>query len=131
MKSFVTLASTSHLAEGQHDLEDMSMPLQMPDFGLKALERQLTSGGRSACCTCARAATAAHASRITTRSMARAWFAVCADFREPFVWKNCDYLVLKFNKVLKGDLAVRNVLLNMFVARYYDEKPVEGVGRDH
>jgi hypothetical protein len=40
-------------------------------------------------------------------------------------------LVLKFNKLLKFDLAILMFLLNTFVARSHDEKPVEGLGRDH
>jgi hypothetical protein len=39
-------------------------------------------------------------------------------------------LVLKFNKLLKFNLAVM-FLLNTFVATKCDEKPVEGLGRDH
>ncbi len=40
-------------------------------------------------------------------------------------------MVLKFNKLLKFNLAIRMFLLNTFVATKCDEKPVEGVGRDH
>ena len=40
-------------------------------------------------------------------------------------------MVLKFNKLLNFDLAILMFLLNTFVARSHDEKPVEDVGRDH